>query len=208
MDETTRRKNNRLVTALFLVVFGMVGMAYASVPLYRLFCQVTGFGGTTQRVTAIAEVPVLERSVTVRFNADVDARLPWAFEPAQREVTLRLGEPALVSYRAQNRSARPVVGTAVFNVTPLEVGRYFNKVQCFCFTEQRLAAGAETDMPVYFYVDPVMNDDPAMDRVRTITLSYTFYRDPSDQPSVSAVTDGAGPAPAAGSSSDGRTADG
>lgn len=194
MDETTRRRNNRLGAALVLIVFGMVGLAYASVPLYRLFCQVTGFGGTTQRAAAIADVPVLDRTVTVRFNADVDFRLPWAFEPEQPAIDVRLGEPALVGYRARNLTDEPVVGTAVFNVTPLKAGQYFTKVDCFCFTEQRLAGGAATDMPVYFYVDPAMAEDPALDRVETITLSYTFYRhlsDLPDQPAAPAAVEGA-----------------
>lgn len=183
MDEATRRKNKRVLAGLLLVVIGMVGLAYASVPLYRLFCQVTGFGGTTQRAETLTDVPVLDRTVTVRFNADVDVRLPWAFEAPAEPVQVRLGEPALVSYRARNLDARPVVGTAVFNVTPLKAGAYFTKVECFCFTEQRLAGGAEMDMPVYFYVDPALAEDAALDRVETITLSYTLYRDPSDPPS-------------------------
>jgi cytochrome c oxidase assembly protein subunit 11 len=170
------KTNRRLGIALALVPVAMVGAAYASVPLYQLFCQVTGFGGTTQ-VAESAPEAAGERVFTIRFNADVDPNLPWDFQPVQREMTLRVGESGLAHFEARNRSARPTAGTATFNVTPLKAGQYFSKVQCFCFTEQRLSPGARADMPVSFFVDPRIDDDPNLDEVKTITLSYTFFPD-------------------------------
>jgi cytochrome c oxidase assembly protein subunit 11 len=154
---------------------GMVGLSFAAVPLYRLFCQVTGYGGTTQ-VAEAAPGAVGERVMKVRFDASVERSMPWSFRPAQREVTVRLGEPALVHYVASNPTARPIVGQATFNVTPDKAGKYFSKVECFCFTEQRLEPGQSVEMPVSFFVDPALLDDPNMANVRTITLSYTFFR--------------------------------
>jgi cytochrome c oxidase assembly protein subunit 11 len=170
------RANRRLGVALIGVVAGMLGLAYASVPLYQLFCQVTGYGGTTQ-VAETAPAEVGERVFTIRFNADVDPQLPWAFQPVQREMTVKVGESGLALFRAQNLSAGATAGTATFNVTPLKAGQYFNKVQCFCFTQQHLAAGASIDMPVSFFVDPAIDDDPNLQEVKTITLSYTFFPD-------------------------------
>lgn len=175
MDAKLRRRNRVLLVSLLGLVAGMVGLAYASAPLYSLFCQVTGFGGTTQRAGA-APGTVVERTVTVRFNADVNRALPWSFRPEQTAVTVKLGETALAAYRAENRGERPVAGTAVYNVTPEKAGRYFNKIECFCFTEQILDPGQAVDMPVAFFVDPAMAGDPAMEDVTTITLSYTFFR--------------------------------
>lgn len=170
-----KSKNKRVAFALTGLVFGMVGMSFAAVPLYQLFCQVTGFGGTPMIVEE-GSVEVLERKVTVRFNADTDRNLPWQFHPVQRSVELKLGEQGLAHYQARNVSGRAVVGTATFNVTPLKAGQYFSKIECFCFTEQRLEPGQSVDMPVAFFVDPRMADDPSMADVKTITLSYTFYR--------------------------------
>jgi cytochrome c oxidase assembly protein subunit 11 len=174
--EASRRANRRVAVALAGVVVAMVGAAYAAVPLYDLFCRVTGFGGTTQ-VAAAAPETVGERVFTIRFNADVDPALPWAFQPVERSMTVKVGESGLAFFRAENRSTHATAGTATFNVTPLKAGQYFNKVQCFCFTEQRLAAGAGMDMPVSFFVDPAIVDDPNLDEVKTITLSYTFFPD-------------------------------
>jgi cytochrome c oxidase assembly protein subunit 11 len=168
-------RNTRTVVVLSGVVVAMVGLTFASVPLYRLFCQVTGYGGTTQ-VSDVAPEAVGERVVKVRFNADVDSRLPWAFQPVQREVALRVGEVGMAFYRAHNPTKRAITGTAVFNVSPLKAGLYFNKVECFCFEEQRLEPGQSIDMPVTFFVDPAINEDPNLDDVRTITLSYTFFQ--------------------------------
>lgn len=180
-DPKNRSKaNRRLGLALVGVVAGMIGAAYASVPLYQLFCQVTGYGGTTQ-VAEAAPGEVSERLITVRFNADVNPKLPWRFEPLERAVTLRVGETGLAFYRAVNLADRPVSGTATFNVTPLKAGQYFNKVQCFCFDEQALDPGQEADMGVSFFVDPAILEDRNLDEVKTITLSYTFFRAPDDR---------------------------
>ena len=170
-------QNRRIrITALVAagVVFGMVGAAYAAVPLYQIFCQVTGFGGTTQTAEA-APAEAGERVVTVRFNADTARAMPWRFRPRQRAVTVRVGEQTLASYEAVNPTDRRIVGSATFNVTPAKAGAYFNKIECFCFTEQALTPGQSVDMPVSFFVDPSISDDPNLDDVTTITLSYTFF---------------------------------
>ncbi len=174
-------KNARTAVVLGALVLGMGALAFASVPLYRLFCQVTGFGGTTQVAEAL---PVAEgtRLVKVRFNADVDPKLPWRFMPEEREVALRVGEQGLVFYKARNLAEAATVGTATFNVTPAKAGQYFNKVACFCFEERRLESGQEVAMGVSFFVDPAIEDDPNLAEVTTITLSYTFFRDLDDIP--------------------------
>jgi cytochrome c oxidase assembly protein subunit 11 len=174
-----RRRNARTGVVLTGIVAGMVGLSFASVPLYRLFCQVTGYGGTTQ-IAAAAPGAVTERVIKVRFNADTAPDLPWSFKPVQREIALKVGESGLAYYRARNLAAEAVTGTSTFNVTPLKAGRYFSKVQCFCFDEQRLEAGQELDMAVSFFVDPEILSDRNLDEVKTITLSYTFFRAPGD----------------------------
>ncbi len=174
-----RRRNARTGVVLAGIVAGMVGLSFASVPLYRLFCQVTGYGGTTQ-IAAAAPGAVSERVIKVRFNADTAPGLPWSFKPVQREIALKVGESGLAYYRARNLAAEAVTGTSTFNVTPLKAGRYFSKVQCFCFDEQRLEAGQELDMAVSFFVDPEILSDRNLDEVKTITLSYTFFRAPGD----------------------------
>ncbi|MET4697427.1 cytochrome c oxidase assembly protein subunit 11 [Constrictibacter sp. MBR-5] len=170
-------RNARVALPLVAIVAGMGMMAYASVPLYQLFCQVTGYGGTTQ-VAEATDGRVLDREMVIRFNADVNPALPWAFRPEQHEVRVKVGEQGLAFYRAENRSSRPIVGTAVYNVTPQKAGLYFSKIQCFCFTEQRLEPGESIDMPVTFFVDPAIAEDRNLDDVGTITLSYTFYPAP------------------------------
>ena len=183
-----KRANARTGLLLAGVVVSMVGMSFAAVPLYDLFCRVTGFGGTTQ-VAEQASSEVLERTVKVRFNADVNYDMPWAFAPETREVEVKIGEEQLVFYHARNEAARPLTGVASYNVTPAKAGVYFNKVACFCFNEQRLAPGEEIEMGVYFFVDPAMADDPGMDDVTTITLSYTFFeKDGGDE--TQETTDG------------------
>jgi cytochrome c oxidase assembly protein subunit 11 len=174
MNAASKRRNGRTAILLAGVLVAMIGLTAASVPLYRLFCQVTGFGGTTQRADA-APGAVGSEFVTVRFNADSMQQLGWEFQPVERAMSLRVGEPALAYYRAHNLTARNSTGTATFNVTPLDAGQYFVKVDCFCFTEQVLAPGETVDMPVQFYVDPAILDDPDFARLRTITLSYTFF---------------------------------
>ncbi len=189
---TAPRRNRIVVATLVGVVVGMVGLAYASVPLYRIFCQVTGYGGATQRAE-LAPEPVPGKSVTVRFNADVNSAMPWSFQPLQREITLDLGESGLAVYRVQNLSNERIVGTATFNVTPFVAGPYFDKIQCFCFEEQVLEPGASADLPVTFFVDPAILDDPETADIRTVTLSYTFFRvaDPAPLAKVSSAADAA-----------------
>ena len=174
-DPANRNANNaKVARRLVVVAVGMVALAYAAAPLYDLFCRTTGFAGTPL-VAQQGERPVLDRTVTVRFDSNVDPNLPWHFKPLEREVKVRLGEEKLVFFRATNVSQRPIVGTAVYNVTPEPAGPWFNKLQCFCFTEQLLTPGQSIDMPVVFFVDPDMDKDRRYDNVRTITLSYTFF---------------------------------
>ena len=168
-------RNARTARNLVAVVVGMVALAYAAVPLYEMFCRVTGFGGTPLVAQSNADRPVLSRTVAVRFDANVDPGLPWRFQPLERELKVRLGEEKLTHYRVTNVSQRPIVGTATYNVTPEPTGPWFNKIQCLCFTEQVLLPGQSMDMPVVFFVDPDMDKDRRYDNVRTITLSYTFY---------------------------------
>ena len=167
-------KNARLAWTLAAAVGGMLALAYAASPLYDMFCRATGFGGTPQ-VAQAGERPVLSRTVNVRFDSNVDANLPWRFTPLEREVKVKLGEERLVHYRVTNLSQRPIVGTSTYNVTPETAGAWFNKLQCFCFTEQLLLPGQSMDMPVVFFVDPEMDKDRRYDNVRTVTLSYTFF---------------------------------
>lgn len=167
-------QNTRVFAICGGVVVGMVGMAYAAVPLYDLFCRVTGYGGTTQLVQ-YDPGQVLDREVTVRFDASNARDFPWEFEPLQREMTVNVGETALAFYRATNTTDRPVTGVASYNVTPFKTGPYFAKLECFCFTEQTLGPGESMDMPVIFFVDPLMDEERRLDDIRTITLSYTFW---------------------------------
>ena len=157
------------------VVGGMLALAYAALPLYEMFCRATGFAGTPQRRPRKASGRCSTRTVTVRFDSNVDPNLSWRFQPVEREVKVQLGEEKLVYFRATNVSQRPIVGTATYNVTPEPAGPWFNKLQCFCFTEQLLQPGQSVDMPVVFFVDPDMDKDRRYDNVRTITLSYTFF---------------------------------
>jgi cytochrome c oxidase assembly protein subunit 11 len=167
-------KNARIAWTLVLVTAGMLGMAYAAVPLYQAFCKATGFAGTPL-VAQSDDRPVIKRTVMVRFDTNVDPNLSWRFEPEQREVKVHLGEEKLVFFKATNLSQRPIVGTATYNVTPERTAGWFNKIQCFCFTEQLLKPGQSVDMPVVFFVDSDMDKDRRYDDINTITLSYTFY---------------------------------
>lgn len=175
MSSTTRR-HRRTAILLSTIILAMVGLTAASVPLYRLFCQVTGYGGTTRAASALPE-RIAGAPITVTFNADVAPDLPWGFQPLQRRVTVRPGEDRLVFYEAVNRGGEPLVGTAVFNVTPHKVGAYFNKLQCFCFEQQTLEPGERVEMAVSFFVDPAILDDPDARDVRQMVLSYTFFVD-------------------------------
>ncbi|MAA96877.1 MAG: cytochrome c oxidase assembly protein [Stappia sp.] len=193
-DEAARRRgraNRRVAIGAFGGVMLMVGAAYAAVPLYQIFCQVTGYGGTTQRSDSVTG-EIIDRKITVRFDGNVNSSLPWKFGPDTHAVTLRMGETGTMSYHATNLAGDANVGTSVFNVTPFEAGAYFNKIQCFCFTEQPLAAGETAEMPVVFFVDPEMDKDPQLKHIKEITLSYTFYPDKSAETPVAAKATGAG----------------
>jgi cytochrome c oxidase assembly protein subunit 11 len=175
-----RRSDKIVAVACGLTVAGMVGAAYAAVPFYNWFCRTTGFNGTTQVATA-GPSGMIDREVKVRFDANVGPGLPWRFEPEQNEIKIKLGQVVTVHYKVINQAARPITAQAAYNVTPLTVGSYFNKINCFCFTEQRLKAGETREMTVVFYVDPAMAKDFDNANTNTITLSYTFYqeREPS-----------------------------
>ncbi len=173
-QEALNRKNRRALFGVAFAVVFMVGLSFAAVPLYSLFCQVTGFAGTTQRVTQSSDI-ILDREITVLFDSNVAPGIDWTFHPEQRSIDVKIGQDALVAFYARNDAAQPTAGTALFNVTPLKAGKYFSKVQCFCFGEQVLKPGEEVPMPVTFFVDPALAEDPEIDDVKTITLSYTFF---------------------------------
>jgi cytochrome c oxidase assembly protein subunit 11 len=182
--EPARQWTNRLIAGACVAFFGaMVGMAYAAVPLYQMFCQMTGYGGTTRRVEQYSD-RILDRTITVRFDSNVSGALPWDFKPVQRDVTMKIGETVEVSYTATNYFGTSASGRATFNVTPEIAGSYFNKVECFCFTDTTLEPGETLDMPVVFYVDPDIVDQPELKDLKTITLSYTFF--PTDGEPVAA----------------------
>jgi cytochrome c oxidase assembly protein subunit 11 len=175
-DHPTPKRGRDIAVAATCGVFValMVGMAYAAVPFYNWFCRTTGFGGTTQ-VATVAPAGVLARKVTVRFDANIGAGLPWRFEPEVNSIDVRIGEVATVYFTIVNQSARATSGQAAYNVAPPTVGAYFSKINCFCFTEQRLDPGEKREMAVVFFVDPALAKDSDQDDLNTITLSYTFY---------------------------------
>ena len=179
------------VGALVVVVLAMVGLTAASVPLYRLFCQATGYGGTTQRASAAPDKEVAGRLITVRFNADQAPDLGWEFRPLQASVQVHPGEEKVIAYRAVNLTKEPVTGTATYNVTPVKAGIYFDKLQCFCFTRQHLEPGQSADLSVSFFVDPDIVKDPNTRDVDTITLSYTMFRAKTEEPVRSSALPGA-----------------
>lgn len=174
-SDAIARRHKVTAWSLTALVAGMIGLSFAAVPLYRAFCQVTGYGGTTQKVEQ-GSVRVLDKIIRVRFDANSGADMPWSIRPAQRTIDIRIGETALIFYKARNDWPSTVHGTASYNVTPEIAGSYFNKIECFCFTEQVLKSGEETDMPVTFFIDPEIVDDPDAKDIREITLSYTFFR--------------------------------
>ena len=184
---THKRKSTITAVGLAGIVAAMLGVSFWSPTLYRLFCQATGFAGTpkTENVAHAGRTAAAE--VVVRFDANVNSALPWHFMPEQREVRAKLGEEVLIHYSAANRSDKPVTGTATFNVVPEKAAPYFSKLECFCFTEQTLAPGQTVSMPVVFYVDPGLAEDPTTNDVTAITLSYTFYRS-ENQPASPANT--------------------
>jgi cytochrome c oxidase assembly protein subunit 11 len=177
------RRHNLVALSLVGVVAAMVGLSFAAVPLYRIFCQATGYSGTPQRAAKGAD-HVLDRTITIRFDGNVDPGLPWHFAPEQQTMQVKIGETALAFFKATNETDKPLTGSAIFNVSPEQAGLYFTKIQCFCFTKQTLAAHASVDMPVTFFVDPKIVDDEDTKNIDEITLSYTFYR--SDPPAVAA----------------------
>jgi len=186
--EKKSKRRNGVVAAMGLgMVIGMVGMAYASVPLYRIFCQVTGYGGTTQRAQT-AGIKILDQTIRVRFDANT-AGVDWNFRPKQREVELKIGETMQVAYIAHNKSAKTSTGTATFNVTPQAAGAYFNKIDCFCFTEQTLRPDETVDMPIVFFIDPDIVESEELKDISTITLSYTFFPVDDPKPVAQTVTD-------------------
>ncbi len=177
MTRNVQPDNAKNKTVAFMatgLVVAMVGLAYASVPLYRLFCQATGFGGTTQVAEASQASPT-NADISIRFDANVQADMGWNFHPKQNTLTVKVGEPSMAYYTATNASSETVTGTAMFNVTPAEAGIFFNKIECFCFTEQTLKPGETVEMPVQFFVDAALLDDADTKNIREITLSYTFY---------------------------------
>jgi cytochrome c oxidase assembly protein subunit 11 len=174
----------------FVVVL-MVGASYAAVPFYNWFCRATGFNGTTQVATSAPSGAPLTRKIAVRFDSNVAPGLPWKFEPEQTQIEVNIGQVVTVFYTVTNQSARTTAGQAAYNVAPLTVGSYFQKINCFCFTEQTMAPGEKREMPVVFYVDPALAADSENDTLSTITLSYTFYpvRDPAPKPVAASETD-------------------
>ncbi len=179
-------RNLWMAASLVSVTLAMLGASFAAIPLYRVFCAVTGYGGTPQ---IGPEVPrgIAAGKITVRFNADVNPGLPWKFAPEQEKVTLSLGEQQVAFYTARNEAATPVTGIALYNVTPDKVGKYFHKTACFCFNQQTLAPGQQMEFPISFWVDPAIATDPNTADVNVITLSYTFYRTLADAAKIGAL---------------------
>jgi cytochrome c oxidase assembly protein subunit 11 len=177
-SDATKSRNAKTAGLAALLALAMVGLGFAAVPLYNLFCRVTGFGGTTQRydpVAAAAQPKVLSDTISVRFDANVSPKLPWKFYPEHPTDTVSIGARDMAIFIARNDSPHPITGTATFNVTPDQAGKYFTKIQCFCFTQQTLQPGEQIRMPVLFFVDPKIKDDVDARDIQEITLSYTFY---------------------------------
>lgn len=177
--EQQREQNKMVLKWMLAVITALLGLSYASVPMYRMFCQVTGYGGKAER-KSVKEVssmePVLSRPLVIHFNADVSDRMPWKFRPIQKEVTCVPGEPVLAFFNATNTSDEPLIGISTYNVTPPKAGVYFNKIQCFCFEEQQLQPHESVDMPVFFFIDPEFCADDNLHGVDELTLSYTFFK--------------------------------
>ena len=174
MPQGLQHKHKKVAMACLFSAIGMVGLSYAFVPLYQMLCETTGMGGATQKALKPSET-MLDRKITVRFDANVSPDLRWKFEPVQRTVDVRIGENVLAFYRVLNMSDKPIKGTATFNVAPEAAGLHFKKIECFCFKEQILEAGQSAELPVSFFVDPQLVLDPDSARIKEITLSYTFY---------------------------------
>ncbi len=174
----SENKNTRAALSLAAIVAGMLMLSFAAVPLYNIFCKVTGFGGTTGQSAELPE-HVVDREVKITFSSTIDPNLPWRFEPLEKEIRVKVGENRLTAYESENMSDEAITGVAVYNVTPFEAGQYFKKIQCFCFDEQTLDAHEVVNMPISFYIDPEFADDPELKAVKEITLSYTFYNESS-----------------------------
>ena len=178
-EQKKERANGVIVASCLAFVVGMTGMAYAAVPLYDMFCRVTGYNGTTKRVEQASDV-ILDKKIKVTFDANIASDLPWSFKPVQREIELKIGETVQIEFEATNMAKKATTGQAVFNVTPMAAGAYFNKVECFCFTETTLQPGEDLKMPVVFFIDPEIVKAVETKGINTLTLSYTFYaREPS-----------------------------
>ena len=179
-DATLEDRNVRTGALAFLGALAMLSLGYASVPLYDLFCRVTGFGGTTQVASESeankAALAGVNKTISIRFDASIANDVPWTFNPSQPTDTVRIGQRDIATYVAKNHGSVPITGTATCNVEPAQAGKYFQKIQCFCFTEQTIAAGEEVTMPVLYYVDPAILDDEVIGDIEQITLSYTFHR--------------------------------
>lgn len=181
-----KRISNLAIAGACLAFFGgMIGMSYAAVPLYQIFCQVTGYNGTTRRAEQASDV-ILDQKVSVHFDTNVGSGLPWTFEPDQRDTTLRIGETVEVRFHARNNSSEAWTGRAAYNVSPHYAGSFFNKLECFCFTDMTLKPGEEIDMPVVFFVDPDIVNQPEFVGLKQLTLSYTFYPSKNDKPVAAA----------------------
>ena len=186
-DAAATRRNRIVAVSCTSFFLSMVGAAYAAVPLYAMFCQLTGYGGTTQRVEQASDT-VLDQPITVRFDANVSGGLPWTFQPEHRSMTMKIGQTVQANFRAENTFSTPSSGRASFNVTPELAGAYFNKIECFCFTDTTLKPGESLEMPVVFFVDPDIVKAPELKDIRTITLSYTFFPLEKEQPAAAADT--------------------
>lgn len=180
------KNNTRTLVVLGAITLGMLGLAYAAVPLYKVFCQVTGYGGTP-KISQVAADEVLDRTMKVRFDANVDKKLQWAFKPNQLAQTIHIGESSMATFQTVNLTDHPITGQATYTITPQKAATYFVKLDCFCFTEQTLQPGQSVEMPVLYYVDPEIAHDRHMDDVKTMTLSYTFYKKTGANPPLAAA---------------------
>jgi len=192
---SVENRNRRTGMIAAVGALAMLGMGYAAVPLYRLFCQVTGFGGTTMRATAedVAGIQVGTQKISVRFDSNTDPDLPWKFQPSQVTQEMAIGSRKMAFYTAENLSGKPITGVASFNVQPELAGKYFHKVHCFCFNQQTLKPGEKVEMPVQYYVDPAILKDPETARIRQITLSYTFHTSADQSAAVKVAANGLDP---------------
>lgn len=170
------QSNKKTVFAILSLLASMILLTLASVPIYNIFCKATGYGGTTQRIDPYTKITKGTRKIKVEFDSNVDKKLPWSFIPKHRSTNVITGENTLVFYESENLSDHDIIGTSVYNVTPVKAGKYFVKIHCFCFEEQLLRAGQKVLMPVSFFIDPAIESDPEMYDIDRITLSYSFFK--------------------------------